>query len=50
MVFPFTVFANRKRRIIALKIGELHANERISSWTGSPRSTPAGSIRSRPSP
>jgi len=27
MVFPFTVFADRQRRIVALKVGELHADE-----------------------
>ncbi len=27
MVFPFTVFADAKRQIIALKVGELHENE-----------------------
>jgi thiol-disulfide isomerase/thioredoxin len=27
MVFPFTVFADARRRIVALKIGELHADE-----------------------
>ena len=26
-VFPFTVFANAKRRIVAVKVGELHADE-----------------------
>jgi thiol-disulfide isomerase/thioredoxin len=27
MVFPFTVFSDAKRRVIALKVGELHENE-----------------------
>jgi thiol-disulfide isomerase/thioredoxin len=27
MVFPFTVFADAKRRVIAVKVGELHENE-----------------------
>jgi thiol-disulfide isomerase/thioredoxin len=27
MVFPFTVFADAERRIVALKVGELHADE-----------------------
>ncbi|MFO1455079.1 MAG: TlpA disulfide reductase family protein [Steroidobacteraceae bacterium] len=27
MVFPFTAFADQKRRIVALKVGELHADE-----------------------
>lgn len=27
MVFPFTVFADAQRRIVALKVGELHADE-----------------------
>jgi thiol-disulfide isomerase/thioredoxin len=27
MVFPFTVFADARRRIVALKVGELHADE-----------------------
>jgi len=27
MVFPFTAFADRQRRIVALKVGELHADE-----------------------
>ena len=26
-MFPFTAFADAKRRIVALKIGELHAEE-----------------------
>jgi thiol-disulfide isomerase/thioredoxin len=27
MVFPFTIFADAERRIVALKVGELHADE-----------------------
>jgi hypothetical protein len=27
LVFPFTVFADRERRIVAVKIGELHEDE-----------------------
>ena len=27
MGFPFTIFADHKRRVIAVKIGELHRNE-----------------------
>jgi hypothetical protein len=27
MVFPFSVFSDRQGRIVALKIGELHADE-----------------------
>ena len=27
MVFPFTAFADGQRRIVALKVGELHADE-----------------------
>lgn len=27
MVFPFTIFADAQRRIVALKVGELHADE-----------------------